>query len=74
MTSASSSIFTPGASAVLLTTQYLDEADALADRLAVLDSGRVLAEGSAADPPAARRARSPASTGRAILTAPDQPR
>lgn len=31
---------------VLLTTQYLDEADALADRVVVLDSGRVVAEGS----------------------------
>jgi ABC-2 type transport system ATP-binding protein len=34
---------------VLLTTQYLDEADALADRVVILDSGRVVAEGSAAD-------------------------
>lgn len=32
---------------ILLTTQYLDEADALADRIAVLDSGRIVAEGSA---------------------------
>jgi daunorubicin resistance ABC transporter ATP-binding subunit len=32
---------------VLLTTQYLDEADALADRVAVLDHGHVIAEGSA---------------------------
>jgi ABC-2 type transport system ATP-binding protein len=31
---------------VLLTTQYLDEADRLADRIAVLDRGRVIAEGS----------------------------
>ena len=31
---------------VLLTTQYLDEADALADRIAVLDGGRVVAEGT----------------------------
>jgi ABC-2 type transport system ATP-binding protein len=30
---------------VLLTTQYLDEADRLADRLAVIDHGRVIAEG-----------------------------
>jgi ABC-2 type transport system ATP-binding protein len=29
---------------VLLTTQYLDEADALADRIAVIDNGRVIAE------------------------------
>jgi ABC-2 type transport system ATP-binding protein len=32
---------------VFLTTQYLDEADALADRIAVLDRGRLVAEGSA---------------------------
>ncbi|HZD00695.1 MAG TPA: ATP-binding cassette domain-containing protein [Actinomycetes bacterium] len=31
---------------VLLTTQYLEEADQLADRIVVLDHGRVLAEGS----------------------------
>jgi ABC-2 type transport system ATP-binding protein len=30
---------------VLLTTQYLDEADELADRIAVLDAGRIVAEG-----------------------------
>ncbi|NKU66024.1 hypothetical protein GS891_23905 [Rhodococcus hoagii] len=32
---------------ILLTTQYLDEAEALADRIAVLDEGRIVAEGSA---------------------------
>ena len=31
---------------VLLTTQYLDEADRLADRISVIDSGRVIASGS----------------------------
>lgn len=31
---------------VLLTTQYLDEADALADRIAVLDGGKIVAEGT----------------------------
>lgn len=31
---------------VLLTTQYLEEADQLADRIAVIDSGRVIAEGT----------------------------
>lgn len=34
---------------VLLTTQYLDEADALADRIAVIDHGRVIAEGTSAE-------------------------
>ena len=31
---------------VLLTTQYLDEADELADRIAVLDAGRIVAAGT----------------------------
>jgi ABC-2 type transport system ATP-binding protein len=31
---------------VALTTQYLDEADQLADRLAIIDHGRVIAEGT----------------------------
>ena len=31
---------------VLLTTQYLDEADRLAERLAIIDHGRVIAEGT----------------------------
>ncbi len=34
---------------VLLTTQYLDEADQLADRIGVLDEGRLVAEGTAAE-------------------------
>src|SRR6266571_969936 len=34
---------------VLLTTQYLEEADRLADRLAVIDHGKVIAEGTPAD-------------------------
>jgi ABC-2 type transport system ATP-binding protein len=33
---------------VLLTTQYLEEADQLADEVSVIDSGRVIAEGSPA--------------------------
>jgi ABC-2 type transport system ATP-binding protein len=35
-----------GGTTVLLTTQYLDEADRLADRLAVIDRGLVIAEGT----------------------------
>ncbi|WP_026415321.1 ABC transporter ATP-binding protein [Actinomadura oligospora] len=34
---------------VLLTTHYLDEADALADRLVIVDAGTVVAEGTPAD-------------------------
>ncbi|WP_152650081.1 ATP-binding cassette domain-containing protein [Demequina globuliformis] len=34
---------------VMLTTQYLDEADQLADRISVIDSGKVIAEGSATE-------------------------
>jgi ABC-2 type transport system ATP-binding protein len=35
-----------GGTTVLLTTQYLDEADHLADRIAVIDRGKVIAEGT----------------------------
>ena len=34
---------------VLLTTQYLDEADQLADEIVVVDHGRVIATGTAAE-------------------------
>ena len=34
---------------VFLTTHYLEEADALCDRLAIIDHGRIVAEGSPAD-------------------------
>jgi ABC-2 type transport system ATP-binding protein len=34
---------------LLLTTQYLDEADQLADRIAVIDDGKVIAEGAPGD-------------------------
>ena len=36
-----------GGVTIFLTTQYLDEADHLADRIAVLDQGRIVAEGTA---------------------------
>jgi ABC-2 type transport system ATP-binding protein len=36
-----------GGVTIFLTTQYLDEADHLADRIAVLDHGRIVAEGNA---------------------------
>ena len=38
-----------GGTTVVLTTQYLEEADRLADRIAVVDGGRVVAEGSPAE-------------------------
>jgi len=34
---------------IFLTTQYLEEADRLADRIAVLDGGRIVAEGTPAE-------------------------
>ncbi len=34
-------------STILLTTQYLEEADALADRIVVIDKGEIIAEGTA---------------------------
>jgi ABC-type multidrug transport system ATPase subunit len=38
-----------GGTTVLLTTQYLDEADQLADRIAVIDEGRLITEGTSDD-------------------------
>ncbi|NED99798.1 ATP-binding cassette domain-containing protein [Phytoactinopolyspora halotolerans] len=36
-----------GGATILLTTQYLEEADVLADRIVVIDQGRIIAEGTA---------------------------
>lgn len=36
-----------GGTTLLLTTQYLEEADELADKIAVVDSGRIIAQGTA---------------------------
>jgi ABC-2 type transport system ATP-binding protein len=38
-----------GGATVLLTTQYMDEADELADRIAVIDHGKVIAEGTTSE-------------------------
>jgi ABC-2 type transport system ATP-binding protein len=38
-----------GGTTVLLTTQYLEEADRLADRVVLIDHGRVVAEGTPAE-------------------------
>lgn len=38
-----------GGTTVLLTTQYLEEADQLANRIAVIDTGKVIAEGTPAE-------------------------
>jgi ABC-2 type transport system ATP-binding protein len=38
--------FVDGGGSVLLTTHYLDEADQLADRIAVLSAGRIVAQGT----------------------------
>lgn len=42
-------MLTRNGTTVLLTTQYLEEADQLADRIAVIDHGRVIAEGPSAE-------------------------
>ena len=38
-----------GGATIFLTTQYLDEADELADRIAILDRGKIVAEGTPDD-------------------------
>jgi ABC-2 type transport system ATP-binding protein len=38
-----------GGTTVLLTTQYLEEAEQLADRIAILHDGRIIANGTLAD-------------------------
>jgi ABC-2 type transport system ATP-binding protein len=43
------SMMTKGGTTVLLTTQYLEEADRFAERIAVVDHGRVVAEGTPAE-------------------------
>lgn len=42
-------VLTKAGTTVLLTTQYLDEADQLADRIAVIDKGKIIAEGTASE-------------------------
>jgi ABC-2 type transport system ATP-binding protein len=42
-------VLADGGAAVILTTQYLDEADQLADRIILIDKGRVVAEGQQTD-------------------------
>ena len=44
-----------GGTTLLLRKQYLDEADRLADRIAVVDAGRVIAEGTSGELKARRR-------------------
>lgn len=56
-----------GGVTVFLTTQYLEEADQLADRIAVLDGGRIVAEGTADE----LKAQIPGSHVRLRFTDPD---
>ena len=62
---------------VLLTTHYMEEADRLCDRIAIVDHGRIVAEGTPAELKAATRSAGPVtledvylhSTGRALEVA-----
>jgi ABC-2 type transport system ATP-binding protein len=56
-----------GGATILLTTQYLEEAEALADRVAVLDGGRVVAEGT---PDELKRQVAPVTAERVAAAAP----
>ncbi|WP_407078322.1 ATP-binding cassette domain-containing protein [Streptomyces sp. NPDC005435] len=56
-----------GGTTVFLTTQYLEEADQLADRIAVLDGGRIVAEGTSEE----LKARIPGSHVRLRFSGPD---
>lgn len=57
-----------GGVTVFLTTQYLEEADQLADRIAVLDRGRIVAEGTADE----LKAQIPGSHVRLRFSGPDE--
>src|SRR5690606_40068021 len=57
-----------GGTTVLLCTQYLEEADQLADRIAIIDHGRVIAEGT----PGQLKAQVGAGSLRLRLTDPEQ--
>ena len=59
---------------IFLTTQYLEEADVLADRVGIIDAGRLVAEGHARRTEAQRRATTSSSpTSTATLPRREQP-
>jgi ABC-2 type transport system ATP-binding protein len=59
---------------VLLTTHYMDEAQALADRVAIIAAGRIVAEGTPADLAAAQRGTEIRFTLPAVASPADLPR